>query len=200
MRTWIAHYVGEASPAYWPLWAVVAGWLVYTIYWEASARKRAPTQSSESRRSRKLHVVLANIALILILVPVQGLRQRCLPASFIVAVPGLAIEAVGLVLALWARRCLGRNWSGEIAIKVHHELVRTGPYRVVRHPIYTGLLGMYVGPSLVSGELHAMLGLALATFAYLRKTRLEEAALIRCFGADYGDYRRATWALLPGVF
>jgi protein-S-isoprenylcysteine O-methyltransferase Ste14 len=107
---------------------------------------------------------------------------------------------MGLLLAVWARRHLGRNWSGEIAIKVDHKLVRSGPYRVVRHPIYTALLGMYAGSAVVFGELHALLGLAMAVFAYGRKVNLEEANLMECFGADYRDYRSATWALLPGLF
>ncbi len=143
---------------------------------------------------------LTNAALILILAPVPGLRQQCWPSSSIVIAAGLTIQAGGLGLAVWARRHLGRNWSGEIAIKVDHKLVRSGPYRVVRHPIYTALLGMYVGSSLVSGELHALLGLTLAAFAYMRKVRLEEANLMASFGADYREYRGATWALLPGLF
>jgi protein-S-isoprenylcysteine O-methyltransferase Ste14 len=113
---------------------------------------------------------------------------------------GLIIQGIGILLAVYARRHLGRNWSGEIAIKVDHKLVRTGPYRVVRHPIYTAVLTMYAGSAAVSGELHALLGLVLAAFAYGRKVRLEEAVLMQSFGTDYRDYRSATWALVPGLF
>jgi protein-S-isoprenylcysteine O-methyltransferase Ste14 len=74
-----------------------------------------------------------------------------------------------------------------------------GPYRFVRHPIYTALLAMYAGAATVSGQLHALIGLALAVFAYLRKIRLEEANLMNAFGADYRDYRRETGALFPGL-
>jgi protein-S-isoprenylcysteine O-methyltransferase Ste14 len=107
---------------------------------------------------------------------------------------------LGLALAIWSRRCLGRYWSGKITIKVEHRLVRSGPYRVVRHPIYTALLSLYAGTAIVSGELHALIGLALVIYAYLRKIRLEEANLMKAFGAEYRDYRRETWDLLPGVF
>jgi protein-S-isoprenylcysteine O-methyltransferase Ste14 len=78
--------------------------------------------------------------------------------------------------------------------------LRAGPYRFVRHPIYTALLVLYAGAATVSDELHALIGLALAVFAYLRKIRLEEANLMNAFGADYRDYRRKTRALLPGLF
>jgi len=197
---WITGYLGKPSRRDWPLWASLAGWLLYSLYWEAAAKHAAPIARSESRRSRRLHVFLANTALILILAPVPGLRQRYLPSSPIVIGAGLTIQAMGLALAVWARRHLGRNWSGEIAIKVNHKLVRSGPYRLVRHPIYTALLGMYAGSAVVFGELHALLGLAMAAFAYGRKLRLEEANLMESFGADYRDYRGATWALLPGLF
>jgi len=105
-----------------------------------------------------------------------------------------------LFLAIWARRALGRNWSGEISIKVEHQLVRSGPYKLLRHPIYTGLLAMYAGAALVTGTWLAILGLAMAAFAYWRKIRLEEENLNVAFGAEYDAYRRETWALVPGLF
>ncbi len=101
---------------------------------------------------------------------------------------------------MWARRHLGANWSGEITIKVDHRLVRTGPYRKIRHPIYTAMLGMFVGTCIVSGELHAIMGTALCALAYWRKIRLEESNLDEAFGPDYAAYRRESWALLPGLF
>jgi protein-S-isoprenylcysteine O-methyltransferase Ste14 len=99
-----------------------------------------------------------------------------------------------------ARRHLGRNWSGEITIKVKHELIRSGPFQLLRHPIYTGISAMYAGLALVSGEWLAIAGLAMAAFAYWRKIRLEEAVLVEAFGTDYDAYRRTTWALVPGLF
>ena len=130
----------------------------------------------------------------------HGLRQRYLPASAIVTATGLTLNSMGLVLAIWSRRCLGRYWSGEITIKVEHKLVRSGPYRILRHPIYTALLSLYLGTAIVSGELHALIGWVLALLAYLRKIRLEEANLAKAFGEEYRSYRRESWALLPGIF
>ena len=78
--------------------------------------------------------------------------------------------------------------------------MRTGPYRSVRHPIYSAILGMYLGSALVSGEAHALVGLALAMAAYWRKIRLEEQHLLSLFGPAYADYRRTTRSLIPGVF
>jgi protein-S-isoprenylcysteine O-methyltransferase Ste14 len=181
------------------LLASVAGWVIFSLYWEYAARNAAAAKSSESRSSRRVHVFLTNIALLLEIAPIQGLG-RWVPVSPIVMAAGLAIEAAGLALAIWARRHLGRNWSGEITVKVDHQLIRSGPYRLLRHPIYTGILVMYLGPMLVTGEWLAVVGFGVALAAYWRKIRIEEATLDAAFGLAYDDYRRETWALVPGLF
>lgn len=184
----------------WPILASIALWCLLSIYWKIAARSSSPAAVSEANLSRGLHVALTSAAQILVLLPVHLLRQRYLPTSVFVIATGLTMEGMGLLLAVWARRLLGRNWSGRITLKVEHELVQSGPYRVVRHPIYTGLLAMYAGAAIVSGEMHALIGLALALGAYLRKIRLEEANLLSGLGADYRAYRGETWALFPGLF
>jgi protein-S-isoprenylcysteine O-methyltransferase Ste14 len=180
-------------------WAAIGGWLAFSLYWEAAAKGAAAARSSESRASRGVHVFLANAALLLELAPIHGLG-RFLPLSSWIMAAGLGVEAAGLILAFQARRHLGRNWSGEIAIKVEHQLIRSGPYRRLRHPIYTGLLAMYAGTALVTGEWLAVAGFAMAALAYARKIRLEEANLNVAFGVAYDAYRGETWALVPGLF
>jgi protein-S-isoprenylcysteine O-methyltransferase Ste14 len=182
------------------MWASIAMWCVIEIYWDVAAKSAAPAESSESRASRRVHLALIAAAQLLLFLPVYGLRQRWLPFSAAVTAAGLTLNALGLVLAIWARRCLGRFWSGNITIKVEHQLVRNGPYRILRHPIYTALLLLYLGTAIVCGELHALLGLAVAIAAFLRKIRLEEANLLRAFSAGYREYRGETWALIPRVF
>jgi protein-S-isoprenylcysteine O-methyltransferase Ste14 len=115
-------------------------------------------------------------------------------------IAALAFEALGLALAVWARRTLGKHWSGKITIKVGHELIRSGPYRLVRHPIYTALLMIYAGTALVFGEMHSLLGFVLAVLAYMRKIRLEEANLARGLGEAYAAYRAETKALVPRIY
>jgi len=177
----------------------IAGWALFSLYWEAAAKNAAQAQRSESRSSRALHVFLVNVALILVYIPIRGFGRYVPPSAFVM-IAGLIVQSVGLFIAVWARRHLGRNWSGAIAIKVEHQLIRSGPYRLLRHPIYAGLLAMYIGPALVTGEWLALIGVAMASFAYWRKIRLEETALDTAFGADYDSYRRETWALVPGLF
>jgi protein-S-isoprenylcysteine O-methyltransferase Ste14 len=185
--------------AHWRYLFAIIPWLLFSAYWELAGKNAAAAKSAESRASRGVHVFLANAALILEVVPIRGLG-RFLPASYFWLSAGVVVELAGLWIAIWARRALGRNWSGEISIKEGHELIQSGPYRRLRHPIYTGLLIMYVGTALVTGEWLAVVGVAIAGFAYWRKISLEEANLNVAFGADYDAYRRTTWALVPGLF
>ena len=182
-----------------PLWVSLALWILFIGYWSAAAKTAAPQKSSESQASRQLHQNLMSLALLLLFIPVPGLRLRFLPISPFIVPIGLALHVASLLLAVWARRHLGRNWSGAITVKVDHQLVRTGPYRFVRHPIYSAMLGMFAGTALVSGSLHALLGLIIISCAYWRKIRLEEERLGAAFGTDYDAYRRETRALIPWV-
>lgn len=182
-----------------PLSISAALWIAFLIYWSIAARRTVPTKSRESRPSRRLHEWMINIGLLLVFVPVPGLDRRILPSGVWVVATGIAVHVASFLLALWARRHLGRFWSGEITKKVGHELVRSGPYRFVRHPIYTALLGMFVGMAIVSGDAHAFVGVALVTVAYWRKIRLEEENLSELFGSTYDEYRRTTKALVPWV-
>jgi protein-S-isoprenylcysteine O-methyltransferase Ste14 len=179
-------------------YACLGCWVIFSLYWENAAKNSAPAKSSEAKTSRGVHVFLTNVALVLIAAPIHGFG-RFVPARPLVMAAGLALEIAGLSLAIWARRHLGRNWSGEITIKQEHQLIRTGPYQHLRHPIYTGLLTMYVGMTVATGEWLGLLGLAVGFFAYWRKTRMEEATLGAAFGAEYDSYRADTWAIVPGI-
>ena len=182
-------------------WATALLWLAFLVDWNAATRKAAPTLSIESPRSRLVHLSLFWGSLFLALgVRFPPLDRRWLPTSSATAPIGLAIQASSFVLVAWARCHLGPNWSGAIAIKVVHHLVRTGPYRLVRHPMYTGILGMFLGTAVASGEVHALFAFAVMVLAYLRKIRLEERCLGEVFGSAYDEYRRSTWSLVPWLF
>ncbi|MGH9732234.1 MAG: methyltransferase family protein [Candidatus Acidiferrales bacterium] len=182
------------------MWLSVWLWMSFSVYWSIAARDSAPTKTSESTWSRQLHLIAVNVALLLLVLPVPGLTRRFLPASYLFVAAGLIVQAAFVLLAVWARRHLGTNWSGEVRIAAEHKLVRSGPYRLVRHPIYTAVLGMYCGTALVSGEIHAPIALAIVILAYWRKIHLEERALREAFGAAHEAYRRESWAWIPGVY
>lgn len=180
--------------------ASVGLWVAFSIYWSVASKDKALTSSGESIVSRQFHVVAVNVALMILILPVPGLTGRLLPDSIALHAAGLAVQTGSILLAVWARRHLGANWSGEVRIATGHQLVRSGPYRFVRHPIYTALLGMYIGTGLISGETHAAVALGIVLLAYARKIRLEEAALRGRFLDEHDAYRRETWAWIPGVY
>ena len=175
-------------------------WFGLGIYWEIAARGAGATRSSEPRVSRLVHLTLVTIGQLLILIPIPGpLRTRFLPQALPLVVAGLAIEAAAVVFSISARRALVRNWSGAVTTKVDHELVRTGPYRLVRHPIYSGMYALSLGTALAVGEVRTLAGIAVLVVAFWRKILKEERLLAGLFGPAWQDYRRSTRAVIPWV-
>ncbi len=112
---------------------------------------------------------------------------------------GISITLLGLGFAVWARVHLGKNWSGSVTIKVDHRLVRTGPYRYVRNPIYTGLLAGFAGTALVIGRVWAIYGLLILLAGFLIKIQEEEKVLLENFGEEYLRYKKEVKALIPFI-
>lgn len=194
---WASEIFSGYTPA---LWTSLIFWVVFSLYWEIAAKSAAPVERRETSGSRAVHVTLVSIGQLMVFLGIPGLRTRFVPASMLLAWTALAIQLLFLALGVWSRRSLGRNWSGAIAATEGQELVRTGPYRWLRHPIYTAVLGMYACTALIAGEVHALVGLVLLLAAYWRKVRLEELHLASHFGPSYRDYRDATWGAIPGLF
>jgi protein-S-isoprenylcysteine O-methyltransferase Ste14 len=183
-------------------------WMALSVYWVWAGRNKSPARSAESSLSRSWHLLLVNGGLVVSFWPFDGWPSpttslfqfpRVLPALPWLPPLGVAVAAGGLLLAIWARRSLGRHWSGEVTVKLDHELIRGGPYRWVRHPIYSGAIAMYLGTTITSGRLQGPLSLLLIATAYTRKIRQEERVLNAEFGAAYDDYRRESWAVIPWV-
>jgi protein-S-isoprenylcysteine O-methyltransferase Ste14 len=177
-------------------------WLAWAAYWVLSAARTKSTQRRESRASRLSHVLPLLIGVALIAWP--RLSLPALPwLSWPLPYPqgrfliGVLLVAAGLGYTFWARVHLGANWSGTVTQKEHHELIRTGPYAYVRHPIYTGLLIALVGSAVVRGEPRALLGLAIIAYALVRKLRIEERFMHELFPREYARYRAEVPALVP---
>jgi len=116
------------------------------------------------------------------------------------AAAGLVLTGAGLGVAIWARLYLGRNWSGLIELKQDHQLIRSGPYGLVRHPIYSGFLLATLGTALVPGQMRGFVAFALILVAWGYKSRLEETFLIEQFGTEYERYRSQVKGLIPFVW
>jgi protein-S-isoprenylcysteine O-methyltransferase Ste14 len=175
-------------------------WLAWALYWCAAALNNKTTQRREPAGSRLFHVICLLLGAVLIGwhdMPWPWLSRRLWPASLTLYWIGVALLVGGLGFAVWARVHLGRNWSGAVTVKQDHELIRSGPYALVRHPIYSGLLLALLGTVLASGTLRALIGLALIVTAVARKVRTEESFMRETFGADYERYRQQVPALIP---
>jgi protein-S-isoprenylcysteine O-methyltransferase Ste14 len=109
----------------------------------------------------------------------------------------LVLTVAGLAFTVWARMHLGRNWSGAVTLKEGHELIRTGPYACVRHPIYAGLLVALLGGAVACGELRALIGFAVVTGAFQRKLSIEERFMRENFPEQYRAYCLEVPALIP---
>lgn len=116
------------------------------------------------------------------------------------AYAGLAMTEIGLGFAVWARLRIGKNWSRLIEVKKDHELIRTGPYGVVRHPIYAGLMLATLGTAVAYGRLSGFISFVLIAAAWGYKAKLEEAVMLEQFGADYEQYCRNVKGLIPFVW
>jgi protein-S-isoprenylcysteine O-methyltransferase Ste14 len=175
----------------WQLLAVV--WLVMFF-----GMKRAKRLEGWGERSQHEFLVLLGFWL---LFAGSGnwrrLDYRLIPNVPQVWATGLAMTAVGIGIAIWARLSLGSNWSGMVALKKDHQLVSSGLYRWVRHPIYSGILLAMFGTAMIAGHLRGWLGMALAFGAFYFKARREERFLREEFGPSFEAHSRRTGMFLP---
>src|SRR5262249_25086174 len=125
------------------------------------------------------------------------LSARFVPALLWLQKTGIALTCTGVALAIWARLILGENWSARVTRKVGHELIRSGPYAYVRHPIYSGLLLATAGTALFIGEWKGLVALVLVFAAESFKAKREEQFMLAEFGETYEQYRRETGFLTP---
>lgn len=179
---------------------VVLCWVVTGVVWFISALSLKPTRERQPLFSRLLYLWLTAAVAVLLIGGVHQLRltRAILPHTLGVALLADVIVLAGCVIAVWARVMLGGNWSSRVALKENHELIQRGPYRVVRHPIYSGLLLMTLGTVLLAGTVGAFAALVICFGGFWIKLRQEEALLTKRL-AGYSEYKARTKALVPFV-
>jgi protein-S-isoprenylcysteine O-methyltransferase Ste14 len=170
--------------------AIGCAWLVFWIYWIASAS--GSKESVESGwRTR-----LTGVSVVGVFVIAGVLRGSAGVHSLILAMIGALLFACGIALAVWARLHLGRNWGMPMTQRAEPELVTSGPYRFVRHPIYSGLLTAMLGTAFVNNLLGLIVVAVLVAYFYYCGT-VEERNLAVAFPAAYPEYRSRTKMLIP---
>jgi protein-S-isoprenylcysteine O-methyltransferase Ste14 len=177
-------------------------WLAWALYWLAASGNVKENAWREPPVSRLLHIVPLTLAAVLLFPdrsPVQVLGGRFLPVAAWPFWFGALLTASGILLAVWARVHLGANWSSTVTVKQGHELIVSGPYRFVRHPIYSGLLLAFVGSALARAQWRGVLAVAIVFCALWRKSRIEEQRMHQQFGTAYEQYASRVRALVPYV-
>jgi protein-S-isoprenylcysteine O-methyltransferase Ste14 len=172
----------------------------WLIYWMIAARRTAATRQEESKASRTSYTVLLAIGVIFLFSrqpDIVPLRFVLLRQSLVITSIGLCLVVLGLSISIWARRHLGKYWSGQITLKENHKIIKSGPYGFVRHPIYSGLVLALLGTMVTTGTFRSLLGFALIVLSLVGKLMLEERWLCAHLGMEYEQYRRQVKALIP---
>jgi len=172
---------------------ISACWILFTGIWLLAAfwTKRSVYRESTWQRIRYVIPILVGGFLL-----TKGRRlsdplsHRVIPHVEALAWTGVVLCVAGLAFCIWARFTLGRNWSGVVTLKGGHELITSGPYALVRHPIYTGLLTMFVATVIVLGHVAGIIAAPLVFLSFWIKLRHEEKVMLKQFPNEYADYQQ----------
>ena len=185
-----------------PRETIEAAWISFGLYWLIAARGRQPAQRREPPAERMFHVLwmIGAAYLLFRYDPRLGaLNRRFLPPGLWIAELGAAVTIVGIGIAIWARWHLGKNWSAEVSIREGHSLIRSGPYKYVRHPIYSGMLLGILCTAVATGEYRGLAALAIFWIGWAQKARKEESFLAQEFGPAFAEHKRLTGFFLPRI-
>jgi protein-S-isoprenylcysteine O-methyltransferase Ste14 len=174
---------------------ITAVWIAFWVYWMASA------VGVKGGRGRPAGFVGSRVVLVLVvfaLIRAGLLGERAPTPGAGWGLVGLVLVVLGLALAVWARRYLGRNWGMPMTQKADPELVTSGPYRTIRHPIYTGIILGMVGTAIAIG-VWALVPVVVLGGYFIYSARMEERYLAEQFPDSYPKYRRSTKMLIPFV-
>jgi protein-S-isoprenylcysteine O-methyltransferase len=175
-------------------------WTVFWVLWILPAVFGKRTVRRQTNGSRILQLILLLVAYVLIVngeLGLDWLNLQLVPEGRASTAVGYGLLMAGMLFAGWARLFLGGNWSSSVTLKEGHTLVQSGPYRIVRHPIYTGLLVALLGTAIALGELRCFLGVLLAAIAWKIKSMSEETLMVQQFGDQYARYREQVKGLVP---
>jgi protein-S-isoprenylcysteine O-methyltransferase Ste14 len=178
-------------------------WIAFLLYWQIKAANTKTTQRLEPAASRILRVFIFLIAIVILSttrIPLPWLYLQPWPQGLWPFWLGAAVAIAGLLFAVWAREHLGSNWSRSVTLKQDHELITTGPYAVIRHPIYTGILAGFLGTAIAISQVRGFIALLLVFLVFWAKLRMEEEWMRSEFGETYATYAHRTAALVPYLF
>lgn len=180
---------------------ILGCWIIFLLYWLLSAMRVKPMVERQSVGSALAHRIPLGFSYLLLADRhwPPPMNRLLIPYPNWIMLIGADVCVVGLAVTLWARWTLAGNWSSDVTFKQGHELIQTGPYCFVRHPIYTGLLMMCLGIAFEIGRLRGGLALLLMAVAFWMKLKQEERLMLRHFPNEYPAHRKRVKALVPFV-
>jgi protein-S-isoprenylcysteine O-methyltransferase Ste14 len=179
---------------------IQALWILFGLFWLVSALKLKKTKKRETWLERLRYMLPLVVAFWFLSRPEAHygwLGVRFVPNGSVAEWTGVLLTGAGVAIAIWARWHLGANWSGVVTLKEGHELIRTGPYRAIRHPIYTGILLALLGSAVAIGEVRGLIAVAIAWLSFYLKARREESFLAQEFGPRFTEHLQRTGMFLP---
>lgn len=183
---------------------ISAAWILFLVFWVVSSFTAKRIAKGEGRAGILRRVLTGLVAYFLLFKaddPRLGpLSLRFVPDKLSIAWIDAAATLLGVLFAIWTRVHIGKYWSATVALKSEHQLIRSGPYARIRHPIYTGIILAIAGTGLAVGRYAAILALAIYVVAFWFKARKEEALLAGEFGPAFDEHRRSTGFFLPKLF
>lgn len=181
---------------------ILACWAIFLVFWFVTSFFTKKTVVNRGGMANGIFIRLA-IAIIIVLViqnrVFPSIGHPLWPYSTLSGTIADIVAACGLILLLWARVTLGGNWSANVVLKENHELIERGPYAVIRHPIYTGVLMLFLGETLWYGSEAWFLIFLGVCYGFWLKAKQEEELLTTHFPIEYPRYRQRTKALIPFV-
>ncbi len=184
---------------------VTLSWLTFIVYWFLSSFGVKRTIRPSGVNGPLFRIGLTIFIFIILYIPaVQTFLirvDRLLAPYFNTATEtiGALLCVLGVSLAIWARRHLGRNWGMPMSLKENRELVVSGPYTLIRHPIYTGMLCTLFGTALVNG-IFWLVPFVIISIYFIYSARVEEGIMTREFPTEYPLYKVRTKMLIPFIF
>jgi len=173
------------------------GWLVFWAYWLVMAATAKKTEHSRWTQFAGTRVGIILVILLLLRLRVFKDQGTATGNPWLLGI-GLAVFVLGLALAVWARVYLGRNWGMPMSQKADPELVTTGPYARIRHPIYSGIILAMAGTAIAVSP-YWLIAAAILGAYFLFSAVVEERTMAKLFPAAYPPYKRATKMLIPYI-
>lgn len=192
----------DVGPAPWAFYMIQLAWVVTALYFLVAMLRTNRIKRREAVGARVLDrvLLLGGYVLLFSEAPLLGKQNlHFMTPTRALEIAGAALTYGGLSLTIWSRARLGRYWSGVVALKQDHRLIQSGPYRVVRHPLYSGIILAAIGVGLCLTTWSSLAGIVLLTACFERRAHQEDALLASEFGAEFEIYRQHTGRLVPRV-